>query len=106
MNKRKAKKKFKKCFTPLIDNFGCLSMSDIELKMFNKAIKRYCLQHFSYKHYKDKEDALKRALQHQTIHAPTGPAIQWMRDNKKIGFTSVIVFQNEDQLKDACMYLY
>jgi len=99
MNKRKAKKQYKKCFIPLIDNFGCLSMSDEELERFNKGIKKYSLQHFSYKYYKDREAALKKATQHPTIYASSGAAIQKTRENKNAGISRVIVFQNIEQLK-------
>lgn len=93
MNKRKAKKQLKKCFCPLVDNFGCLSMTDEELKAFEKNVKKYSLQHFSYKHYKDKENALKRAAQHPTIYAPSSAAIQKVKEsNRNTEISSVVIF--------------
>lgn len=100
MNKRKAKKRLKKCFCPLVDNFGCLSMSDEEREAFEKSVKKYSLQHFSYKHYKDKETALKRAAQHPTIYAPSGAAIQKVKESSRSAeISSVVIFQNIEQLK-------
>ena len=114
MNKRKAKKRLKKCFTPLVDEFGMVTMSDEERKVFRKSIQTYSLRHFSYKHYKDKEKAFKKAVEHPAIYTPLGRGKNFFLDREygqdyiinisrfsRAKIDTVIVFQNMEQLREA-----
>ena len=103
MNKRKKKKQLKKCFCPLADEFGLLTMTQEEILDFRKEMRQYSLRHFSYKHYKDKEKARKRALQHPTIYAPVGKQyademIQMAKLVRGYDIKPIIVEQNISQL--------
>ena len=106
-NKRKHKKRLKKCFNPIVDELGILTMSEEERVAFYKNVQKYSLRCFSYKRYKDKEKARKKAMEHPTIYAPSGKAIEkhLLEMSKTIrGYgepKSVIVFQNLNQLREA-----
>lgn len=102
MNKRKAKKQRGKCFYPLVDGLNLLTYSEEEREEFNKELNRYAVKHFSYKHYKDKDAALKKIMQHPTIYPPASrKQEEFNKTIKGRNIQPIIVMQSLDQLKDV-----
>ena len=106
-NKRKYKKRMQKYFIPIADEFNVLTMTEEEKKDWYKQLDEYGRRNFHYKHYRDKDDVLRRAMSHPTIYAPVGAThrsyIQELHNlcvsPRKHSIGTQIVFQNINQLE-------
>ncbi len=68
MNKRQRKKKLKKCFYPLIDEFNLMTLNGEELKRAYKDYQNFCLKNYSYFHYRHKEMVKNKALSRKPFY--------------------------------------
>ena len=103
MNKRQLKKYRNKVIYPLIDEMNLLTLNQDELKEAIEGFERYCMRHYHYKHYKDREKLMNKRCYYCY---PVGERTrEFMRMATSLTSNTIIVSDSKISCQDMQKYI-